>query len=78
MAKTSKKVESKVKYRTLRAISFIGERVETGTVLELSVDDLKKLNMDYLERVDSKKEQVKEEEQAKVEEEKKEGTEIEI
>lgn len=77
MAK-SKTVQKKTSYRTLRAIAFVGERVETGTILELSIEDLKNINPAYIERVDNVKEEVKKEEAKKVEEDKKEGTEIDV
>lgn len=74
MAKPSKKVA----YRTLRPLSYKGERVERDVVLELSNDDLKGLNLAYLELVDAKKEEVKKEEEKKEEASKQEGSDIEI
>jgi len=74
MAESNKKVQ----YRTLCALSYLGERVEKDAVLELSAKDLANINTDYIVLVDAVKEEAKKEEEKKIEEDKKEGSEIDI
>lgn len=73
MAKSKKN-----QYRTLRALSYKGERVETGTLLLLSSEDLKQINTDYIELLDEKKVKEEKDVKKKVEDEKAEGNEIDI
>lgn len=78
MANKKKALAEKTKYRTLRPISFKGERVERGTVIGLSAEDIENVNLDHVELVDAVKEEVKKEEEKKEELSKQEGSDIEI
>lgn len=58
MAKPTAK-ETK-QYRTLRALSYKGERIEPGTLLTLSKENLKEINNSYIDLVEDVKETKKE------------------
>ena len=75
MAKFTKKIKA---YRILQAIIFRGDRVEVGTVLTLSVEELASLNPAYYEELNAEKEEEKVAEEKKIEEEEKEGSKIDI
>lgn len=76
MAKLIKK--EKACYSVIRPFVFKGERVDVGTILELSNDDLKNINRAYVEETNPVKEEAKKEEVKKEELKKQEGKDIDI
>ncbi|MFA6006940.1 MAG: hypothetical protein WC764_04435 [Candidatus Paceibacterota bacterium] len=59
-----KDAQGKAPYRVLHPISWLGERVERGSILGMTAADAKNIGASYLELVDKEKEEKKEKEEA--------------